>query len=86
MSWHIKRAGKGIDVAAEIGKAAEREAEASHNSAAAKEAIKRSGKLATELLTSYPEKGAVVTLSGHVDSHQATVKVEIEVLYNPYEG
>lgn len=83
MSWYRKFAGKSIDVAPEIGKYVEGEKALGSHSGAAKEAIERSGKLATEILSVYPEKGAIVELSGHIDPYQATCKVEVQVLYSP---
>ena len=82
MSWFTKRAGKGLDVAPEIGKWAEKEREQPYHSDSAKEAIKNSAHVATELATAWPQKEVIVELSGHFDTGGGSCKVEVQVLHH----
>ncbi|HKW12120.1 MAG TPA: hypothetical protein VJO33_17160 [Gemmatimonadaceae bacterium] len=80
MSWHIKRAGKGMDVAAEIGKAAESEEKQAYHLPVAKETIARSAKTLTELATMFPDKTVIASTIGHVSEVGASLTVSFEIV------
>ena len=80
MSWGFEKAGKGVDVAAEIGKETERIC-GYMSDGAEKEFVKESSKALTELATQYPEHIVIASSSGHGDKYSCSAKVEFKAIY-----
>lgn len=79
MSWSFEKAGKGVDVAAELGKAAEQATQ--YMQGAEKEFVLESTKSLTELATQYPENIVIASSTGHMNKDGGYAKIEFKAVY-----
>jgi hypothetical protein len=81
MSWHIKKVGKGLDVAPEIGKAVEKELENNYHSDEAKAVIHAHSKAITSFAELNPTTMVIVSTSGHMDSAGGSADLKLERVF-----